>query len=132
MRSAPKEDIHAPIIEEEFTEEGTFLAGDFAAKDSLGIRNDSVAVKVPLAVRSDSLKKQGPRFLYNYKIDDQHNMEQVYYNKYFAELLIDRRPPPAVDSTAFNPNLPDSLQTKGKKKGLNSDIPVHHSRMSFE
>ena len=51
-------------------------------------------------------------------IVEQHNMEQVYYNKYFAELLIDRRPPPAVDSTAFNPNLPDSLQTKGKKKGL--------------
>lgn len=123
LRTAPKVNVHKPVFEEEaFDQEGTFLAGDFAITDSLGNVTDTTVVTVPLSLQNDSLKKQGSKFLYNYRIDDSHNMEQVYYNKYFAELLVDRRPPPQVDSTKIKSLLPDSLQQKKGMKGLFKNI----------
>lgn len=119
LQTAPKVNVHAPVFDEEaFEEEGTFLADDFAAKDSLATNGDSTKVSIPLAAQSDSLKRQGPRFLYNYKINDQHNVEQMYYNKYFAELLIDKSPPPKTEAPSADVNLPDSLQTKKKVGGF--------------
>jgi len=117
LRSAPMVDIHPPVFdEEEFTEEGTFLAGDFAITDSLTNINDTSKVVIPLSLQQDSLENQGPKFLYNYRVDDNFNMEQVYYNKYFAELFIDKRPPVQPDSLQNKTAVPDSLQTE--KKGI--------------
>ncbi|MEL6560554.1 MAG: hypothetical protein AAFQ94_20350 [Bacteroidota bacterium] len=117
LRTAPKVNVHKPVFdEEEFDQEGTFLAGDFAVTDSLGNVTDSTVVKIPLSLQGGDQNKKGPRYLYNYELNDQHNMEQVYYNKYFGEYLVDRRPPPQPDTLQNQVDLPDSLQKK--KKGF--------------
>lgn len=117
LRTAPKVNIHKPVFdEEEFNQEGTFLAGDFAITDSLGNVSDTTVVKIPLSLQNNDSKKKGSRYLYNYALNDQHNMEQVYYNKYFGEYLVDKRPPVLADSLQNKLDLPDSLRKE--KKGF--------------
>ncbi|MGB3464273.1 MAG: hypothetical protein WBA74_03350 [Cyclobacteriaceae bacterium] len=122
LRTAPKVNVHKPVFEEEeFTEEGTFLAGDFAVLDSLGNPGDSVEVKIPMALQRDSLKNKGTQYLYDYRPDDDFNMEQIYYNKYFGEYLVDRAGMARRDSLAKRQanTIPDSLDTsENKKKGF--------------
>lgn len=113
MRTAPMENVLAP---EPISNE--FVASDFADSlgvDSLSLAMDSLgldsATNQPVAVAEEEEKKD--RFLYGYDPSDNFNVEQLYYNKYFADRLIDNRPlpkPNPVDSLAGN--IPDSLQTK--------------------
>lgn len=120
LRTAPKINVHKPVFEEEeFDEEGTFLAGDFAVLDSAGNPGDSVEVRIPMALRQDSLKNKGPQYLYKYRPDDNFNMEQIYYNKYLGEYLVDKAGMARRDSLrkkAAAAALPDSLNTTGKEK----------------
>ncbi len=116
LRTAPKENVHKPIFKEEvFDKEGEFLAADFALLDSLGNSQDSSAVDIPLALKNDSIENAAPKFLYGYKVDDNFNMEQVYYNKYFRKLFIDNRPKPKLDSLAALKLAVDSVSTDTKK-----------------
>ncbi len=123
LRSAPMVNVYGPERDHIGpVDEGEFFASDFSAEDSLGIVSsdslglDSTAVaKVPAAVQQE--KEQ--RYRFNYDPDDNFNAEQDYYNKYFGELLVDRRPPAPptpIDTVANQTTVPDSLQTN--KKGL--------------
>ncbi|WP_424964237.1 hypothetical protein [Ekhidna sp.] len=114
MRTAPMENVLAP---EPISNE--FVASDFADSlgvDSLSVAMDSLALdsaaNQPVAVAEEEEKKD--RFLYGYDPADNFNVEQLYYNKYFAERLVDNRPPKPkpVAADSLSGNTPDSLQTK--------------------
>ncbi len=115
MRTAPMENVFAPE-----PLETDFVASDFA--DSLAV--DSLAVASTDSAYLDSLlsaplaaaeaKDEGPKYLFKYDPKDNFNVEQEYYNKYFGEKFIDKRPKPEpkelqpADSLASS--IPDSLQ----------------------
>ncbi|MEM9326121.1 MAG: hypothetical protein AAGA85_10715, partial [Bacteroidota bacterium] len=65
---------------------------------------------------------QGPKYRFRYDPEDNFNVEQDYYNKYYGILLLDLTPPPSeapVDSLAAGEVLPDSLAGKqGFMSGL--------------
>jgi hypothetical protein len=106
LRTAPKENILAPE-----PVSNDFVASDFS--DSLSI--DSIETKSVVA-------KQETRYLYKYDPKDNFNVEQEYYNKYFGQKFIDKRPIPVETPTnnAKQNVLPDSVQSAKKPflKGL--------------
>lgn len=129
MRTAPMENVLGPkpisndFVAEEFK--------DSRAIDSLSLATtDSLAV-TPLA--QDNLEeKKETRFLYGYDLSDNFNVEQFYYNKYYADRLIDHRPEPQPEPAASQDLSTDSTQTKKpffkglfkkkkKKETLNSE-----------
>ncbi|WP_420578131.1 hypothetical protein [Ekhidna sp.] len=112
MRTAPMENVLAP---EPVSNE--FVASDFSdslAVDSLSVAMDSLsldsAASQPVATAK---KEKKQKFLYGYDPEDDFNVEQQYYNKYFGYKFIDNRPEPEpalADSLVGS--TPDSLQTK--------------------
>ncbi|MEO9484853.1 MAG: hypothetical protein ABJG47_15445 [Ekhidna sp.] len=130
-RTAPMENVLAP---EPISND--FVASDFT--DSLGIDSLSIAMDSlsldSVAAPSPVVAKEETRYLYGYDPSDNFNVEQEYYNKYFGEKLVDRRPKPepvpiATDSLG-NP-LADSVQTKEpffkglfKKKKKDNQAPA--------
>ena len=118
MRTAPMENVLAPDpISNEFTDEEFGL--DSLQADSVNrVATDSVGTSAVVAKQeaAPASDEDEVRFLYGYDPEDNFNVEQLYYNKYFAERLIDHRPRPEpvtnpVDS--LNANDPaDSLSTK--------------------
>lgn len=112
MRTAPMENVLAP---EPVSNE--FVAQDFAdaSIDSLAVAMDSLTIDstaVAAIPVEEPEEEEGPRFLYGYDVNDNFNVEQQYYNKYFSQQLVDTRPrpkPAPIDTTATA--LPDSLQT---------------------
>ncbi len=138
MRTAPMENVHGP---EEVTND--FVASDFTDSlgvDSLAIAMDSLTLDSTAAVASAEPieAKEETKYLYRYDPSDNFNVEQEYYNKYFGEKFIDRRPKPepkpvALDSLG-NPIVPDSVATKEpffkglfKKKNKKKDEPIEES-----
>lgn len=112
MRTAPMENVLAP---DPVT--NNFVASDFNDSlrvDSLSIAMDSLSAD-SLAAQPVAAEKEKPktRYLYGYDPKDNFNVEQDYYNKYFGEKLIDKRPEqkPAPLGTLAS-TLPDSVQTK--------------------
>ncbi|MFY0654119.1 MAG: hypothetical protein JXQ96_18925 [Cyclobacteriaceae bacterium] len=100
----------------ELMDEGEFIASDFADPDSLS--TDSVTV-VPEVVASANIEPQGPKFKYRYDQRNPYSSEQIYYNKYFGEMLVDNRPPPKpvepeVEATVDTES--DSTNVSSKKK----------------
>ena len=113
MRTAPMENVLAP---EPITND--FVAEDFESVDSLSVAMDSILtdslMSEPVAVVEEEEEKK-ETFLYGYDPEDNFNVEQLYYNKYFGEKFIDRRPKPepvtqAVDSLSTLPS--DTTLTK--------------------
>lgn len=114
MRTAPMENVLAPeplsnnLVASDFSDS---LALDSSLVATLG--QDSISKSKP--TRSVAAKKEA-RFLYGYDPSDNFNVEQLYYNKYFAYKLIDERPEPApkiipTDSLSAN-SAADTVQSK--------------------
>ena len=105
LRTAPMENVLAPE-----PVSNNFVASDFT--DSLSL--DSTAIALDSLETKPAVAKQGPRYRYKYDPNDNFNVEQEYYNKYFGYKFIDKRP----QSKQNKPEeitqevLPDSLQTK--------------------
>ena len=114
MRTAPMENVLAP---EPISND--FVASEFSDSlgvDSLSIASDSLALDSlaaqPIAVAEE---KEEKKYLYGYDPNDNFNVEQDYYNKYFGYKFIDNRPKPEpkpeqIDS--LSTSLPDSVDTK--------------------
>lgn len=112
LRTAPMENVLAPA-----PVSNEFVAADFA--DSLGItpgvvmdstQIDSIGSR-PVAATEE--EKKGPKYLYGYDPEDNYNVEQEYYNRYFGKLLVDNRPEPkpaSADSLAAQSS--DSVAAK--------------------
>ena len=104
-------------------DEGEFIASDFATE---GEAIDSLAV-VPDGVATANEGPKGPKYKYRYDERNPYNTEQIYYNKYFGEMLVDDRPPPKpiepeleeTDSTSTSKMkklIPGFLRKKKKNK----------------
>ena len=109
MRTVPMENVFAP---EPISND--FVASDFS--DSLGVDSLSIAMD-SLSVDSVEIKptlaKEETKYLYGYDPEDNFNVEQQYYNKYFREKFIDNRPKPQpIPTDSLSTSIPDSLQTK--------------------
>lgn len=106
LRTAPMENVLAPEPLNNYV--GAELR-DSLGMDSIMIAMDSLVVDQPVAAE----KKD--RFLYGYDPSDNFNVEQQYYNRYYAQQLIDTRPVPKPAITPVDTlsggALPDSLQT---------------------
>ena len=79
-----------PGDEVDLMDEGKFLASDFA--DSLS--TDSLAVVPEVITSAQTEESQGPKFKYRYDQRNPYSSEQIYYNKYFGQELVDNRPQP--------------------------------------
>ncbi|NQZ76920.1 MAG: hypothetical protein HRT61_12590 [Ekhidna sp.] len=113
LRTAPMENVMGPevvsneFVAEDFGVDSLYLAGG----DSLSF--DSLRVS---SVAAEEAVEDGPRFLYGYQPDDIFNVEQEYYNKYFGDQLLDKRPPkpeaPQVETDSLGNVIADSVSTK--------------------
>ena len=115
LRTAPMENVLAP---EPVTND--FVATDFSdslSVDSLSVAVDSLAIdslQTEAVAVEQGEEEDEVRFLYGYDPADNFNVEQEYYNKYFAQQLIDNRPKPEpvpVDSLGAAV-VADSIATK--------------------
>ncbi len=115
LRTAPMENVLAP---EPITND--FVASDFGdslAIDSLSIAMDSISLdslQANTIASIDDAEADEIKYLYGYDPSDNFNVEQEYYNKYFGEQLIDKRPKPEpvpVDSLGAAA-VADSITTK--------------------
>ena len=124
MRTAPMENVHPPQppepVQTDYVADVTTdsLGLDSLASDSLAVASlDSLGESL-VALEEQAVKEEEEEESYLFKYDrtDIFNVEQEYYNKYYGEKLIDRRPKPdpqaiqAADSLANS--VPDSLQDK--------------------
>lgn len=118
LKTAPMENILTPEPEEAEIEplaEEEMLA-DISSDSTLGLADTTGIAMVDStgAPTSDVLAKaepeeeKGPRFLYRYDPDDNFNVEQVYYNKWYGRQLIYQKPPPKPE---IEPLAPDSVVT---------------------
>ncbi len=134
MRTAPMENVLAP---EPISNE--LLASDFGVdslqSDSLSsaIAMDSISRDSTEIAKIEAPTDKEVKFLYGYDPSDNFNVEQKYYNKYFAPLLIENRPKSeGLTSDSLTNNVAsDSLSEKEpffkglfKKKNKNAtDAP---------
>ena len=118
LKTAPMENILTPEPEEAEIEplaEDEMLA-DISSDSTLGLADTTGIAMVDStgAPTSDVLAKagpkeeKGPRFLYRYDPDDNFNVEQVYYNKWYGRQLIYQKPPPKPE---IEPLASDSVVT---------------------
>ena len=109
MKTAPMENVFSPE-----PIEPNFVASNFA--DSLKV--DSLAItsvdSTKTQIASLNTEKEEPKYLFKYDPKDNFNVEQEYYNKYYGEKLIDKRPNPEllVADSLSGKKMTDSLQTK--------------------
>lgn len=134
MRTAPMENVLAPE-----PVSNDFVASDFS--DSLGVDSLSIAMD---SLSMDSVKsetavaEEKTKYLYNYDPSDNFNVEQEYYNKYYAYKFIDNRPKPKPVPADSLASVPDSLQTKEPlmkglfKKKKNKDQAVEETETPDE
>ncbi len=126
LRSSPKENQLGPPAKDplfiypedtlEQMDEGVFLASDFADSDSTAI--DSTAV-VPDVIASANTEPKGPKYKYRYDQRNPYSTEQMYYNKYFGDLLVDKRPPAKpVPPQEESVTAPSDTTATEKKSGL--------------
>ncbi|MFK7953787.1 MAG: hypothetical protein AB8B73_13160 [Ekhidna sp.] len=105
LRTAPMENVFGtdPIS-------NNFVASDFV--DSLSV--DSTAIALDSLETTPIVAKQETKYLYEYDPNDNFNVDQEYYNKYFGEKFIDtrKRTPKRIPDGIESNSLPDSLQTK--------------------
>lgn len=120
LKTAPMENILTPEPEEEdippladeemladLNSDSTLTVGladttGIAMVDSTGVPTSDVLAK------ADTEKEKGPRFLYRYDPNDNFNVEQVYYNKWYGRQLIYQKPPPKPE---IAPLASDSVVT---------------------
>lgn len=126
MRTAPMENVYSPKPPEPIkTDYVATEPTDSLAVDSLGVASlDTLGLDlVALEENVETEEEEAQKYLHGYDPNDNFNVEQEYYNKYYGEKLIDRRPKPDVQALQAADSLanaiPDSLQEKGFSfKGL--------------
>ncbi|MEQ9468171.1 MAG: hypothetical protein RLN88_12210 [Ekhidna sp.] len=108
LRTAPMENVLAPE-----PVSNDFVASDFSdslGEDSLSIAMDSLSMD---SVKTETVvAEEKTKYLYGYDPADNFNVEQEYYNKYYAYKFIDNRPKPKPVPADSLASVPDSLQTK--------------------
>ena len=127
LKTAPKENVLGPPAKDsllvhpedtiELMDEGQFYASDFADGDSLSA--DSLAVIPDVIASAAPAEPTGPKYKYRYDQRNPYSSEQIYYNKYFGEYLVDDRPPPKPQEPEETGELEvesDTTEVKGKKK----------------
>lgn len=87
MMTAPKKNQIRWLEDSTDMDQGEFIASDFVDTDSLGV--DSVSTAPILAAVDDEEKV---RYKWEYDPNSSYNQEQAYYNKYYGEVFIDKRP----------------------------------------
>ncbi|MEQ6119761.1 hypothetical protein [Reichenbachiella sp. MALMAid0571] len=125
LRTAPKKNQLGPPAKDslfvhpgdtlDLMDEGEFIASDFANSDSL--TTDSLAI-VPDVVASNNTEPQGPKYKYRYDQRNPYSTEQIYYNKYFGEMLVDKRPPPKPVEEKVEETIVESDTTASSGKKL--------------
>jgi hypothetical protein len=133
LRTAPMENVMAPpeLEKEKMEDEGEFFDSDFGrdslatdsivsvtggAMDSTAMDSTAVDSLQQTTVVAAAEEEQEPEkkviYLYGYDPNGQNNVEQLYYIKYFGEMLVDtvtiEPPRPETDTTAA-----DSLTGQG-------------------
>lgn len=125
MRTAPMENVYSPEPEEKpIPNYVADIQVDSLSSDSLSLSTTDSLLAQDAAPVAQVEKEEGPKYLFKYDPNDNFNVEQEYYNKYFGEKLIDKRPtpepmaPPQLDSLALA-SASDTVQRKGLPfKGL--------------
>ncbi|MBC6400789.1 MAG: hypothetical protein GDA51_02430 [Ekhidna sp.] len=117
MRTAPMENILAPEPLSNDFEASEFGIDSLQADEVNLMALDSLATDsiVVAEVRDEASQNEEFRFLYGYDPSDIFNVEQAYYNKYFADRLIDHRPPPKPEESVIDSLsvvAPDSVDKK--------------------
>ena len=118
LKTAPMENILTPEPEEAEIEplaEEEMLA-DISSDSTLGLADTTGIAMVDstgaptsdVLAKAESEEEKGPRFLYRYDPDDNFNVEQVYYNKWYGRQLIYQKPPPKPE---IEPLASDSVVT---------------------
>jgi len=126
MRTAPMENVFAPDPP---------AANNYVADNLLdSTQTDSLRLAATDTLSLDALtfeeeEKPKTRFLYGYDPADNFNVEQLYYNKYFSDRLIDDRPEPepqpiAVDTTGSDSTEAKKPFFKGLFKKRNKEQPA--------
>lgn len=117
MRTAPMENVLTPeLLSNDF--DASEFETDSLQSDTVNlVALDSAAIDLTMAANAqDNVpQKEEIRYLHRYDPSDIFNVEQAYYNKYFANRLIDHRPPPEseeVVSDSLSAAVPDSLTKK--------------------
>ena len=125
MRTAPMENVYSPKPPEPIkTDYVAAEPTDSLAVDSLGVASlDTLALDLVTVEETVEEEEDAQKYLYGYEPLDNFNVEQEYYNKYYGEKLIERRPKPDLQALQTADSLanaiPDSLQEKGFSfKGL--------------
>lgn len=130
MKKAPMENVLGPTkdIDEGPVDVGEFVADDFTT-DSLqldsaavaGFGMDSLAADVPEKI-AEADPPKGPKYLYRFDPDDNHNVEQEYYIKYFGNQLVARpersKKSENVQSKVSSDTTAIDTTSAGVKKGL--------------
>ena len=111
LRTAPMENVLAPDpVSNEFVDSDF---RDSLNVDSLSIASDSISVDSLQAETVAVEEEEEVKFKYGYDPNDNFNVEQEYYNKYFAEYLIDKNPrPEPVLTDSLSNAVPDSVEVK--------------------
>ncbi len=120
LRTAPMENVLAPKPEEviqpladesslaiNIESDSSLIVGLEA--DSSGIASlDSIGLSTDVIAQVEKEEEKGPRFLFKYDPEDNFNVEQAYYNKWFGDQLIYKRPRPKPE---IAPLASDSVVT---------------------
>ena len=92
LRTAPMENVHKPKRKEKSSFDPNYVAtqyNDSTLVDSLGIASLDSLNQTLVATEE---KEDETKYLYGYDPSDNFNVEQEYYNKYYASKFIDNRP----------------------------------------
>lgn len=140
LKTAPMENILTPEPDEKEIEPlaDEEMLADISSDSTLGLSDTTGVAMVDstgaptsdVLAKADAEEEKGPRFLYRYDPDDNFNVEQVYYNKWYGRQLIYQKPPPkpeieplASDSvvTDVEPVDPSNLQGTDQETGQPTD-----------
>lgn len=115
LKTSPKLDVLGPPKKDSLfiIDEGQFVASDFVDQDTTAL--DSLSRNNLFAVAD--AKSNEPRYKYRYDPKIKYNQEQIYYNKYYGELFLDKRPvKKPLDQILEEEQATDSTTTKKKGK----------------
>lgn len=118
LKTAPMENILTPEPDEKEIEPlaDEEMLADISSDSTLGLADTTGIAMVDstgaptsdVMAKADAEEEKGPRFLYRYDPDDNFNVEQVYYNKWYGRQLIYQKPPPKPE---IAPLASDSVVT---------------------
>lgn len=154
LKTAPMENVLTPQpedLEVEPLADESMLAVNIDSDSTLtvGLEADSVGIAMTDSLTSDVMARaepeeeedRGPRFLFKYDPNDNFNVDQVYYNRWYGDQLIYQPKPPkpdiaplASDSvvTDVAPVDPSNLQEEGQVLDQAVEEPVDQTEEVIE